>query len=60
MLTAKCFQAKNMNKGVFKRHEISYEKRLETVSFYKDIGISYRAIAKIVDRSRSPAFAVFK
>ena len=48
-----------MNIGVFKRHEISYERHLEIV-FYKNNGKSYCEIAPIVGRSRSAVFAVCK
>ena len=36
-----------MNKAFIKRHDISYEKRLET-AFYKNNGKSYQEIATIV------------
>ena len=34
-LTIKCFKARNNKMGVFKRHKITYEKRLDIV-FYKN------------------------
>ena len=42
-----------------KRHEISYEKRLE-IFFYKNNGKSYQEIATIVGSSENAAFAVCK
>ena len=48
-----------MNMAFIKRHEISYEKRLEIV-FYKSNGKSYQEIATTVDCSKKAAFAVCK
>ena len=49
----------NINIGVFKRHEMSYEKGLAIV-VCKDNGKSYREIATIVDRSSSASYVVCK
>ena len=48
-----------MNMAFIKRHEISYEKRLEIVS-YKSNGKSYQEIATIVGSSENAAFAACK
>ena len=45
--------------GVFKSHEISYEKRLEIV-FYKSKGKTYNKTATIRGYSKSTAFTVCK
>ena len=48
-----------MNIAFIKRHEISYEKRLEIV-FYKAYGKSYQEITTIVGCSKNAAFAACK
>ena len=48
-----------MNMAFIKRHEISYEKRLEIV-VYKTNGKSYQESATIMGCSKNAAFAVCK
>ena len=48
-----------MNMVFIKRHEITYEKRLEIV-FYKNNGKNYQEIATIVGCSKNVPFAVCK
>ena len=48
-----------MTMGVYKRREISYEKRLEIV-FFKNNDKSYGEIAKIVGCSKNAAVAICK
>ena len=48
-----------MNMALIKRHEISYEKRLEII-FYINNGKCYQEIATIVGCSKNAAFAVRK